>query len=163
MKLLWAPWRYQYIKKIDKSSCFLCKITKSRKDTQNLILFRGKTHFVVMNKFPYNNGHLMVAPYRHIADFSPLTPEESTELMHLISLCLRALSSALKPQGFNLGWNLGICAGAGLEHHLHLHIVPRWTGDTNFLPVLSDTKVISQHLQATYKLLKPHFSLRKKS
>ncbi len=157
MKLLWAPWRYDYLQKMNADKCFLCKISSSTDDEENLLLYRGRTQFVVMNKYPYNNGHLMLAPFRHIADFSLMTDEEGIELLRTINLCLGALTQALNPQGFNLGWNLGISAGAGLENHMHLHILPRWTGDTNFLPALSETKVISQHLKSTYLLLKPYF------
>ncbi len=155
MKLLWAPWRIQYIAGEREKGCFLCRIRREKKkDVENLVLWRGKTHFVVMNLYPYNNGHLMVASNRHVALLDSLSDEELLELMQLTVKCVQVLKKALRAQGVNAGFNLGLSAGAGLEDHLHFHIVPRWQGDTNFMPVLTDTKVISQQLQQTYEALK---------
>jgi ATP adenylyltransferase len=113
----------------------------------------GVHAFVILNKYPYNNGHFMVAPYRHISDFGALTPEEGTEIFTLMQLGSAILKAQMHPDGFNMGMNVGKVAGAGVEEHLHFHVVPRWNGDTNFMPVLGDTKVISEHLEQTYDVL----------
>ena len=154
MKLLWAPWRIEYIKHEKPDGCIFCKAISENKDSENLILWRGKLAFVIMNKFPYNNGHLMVAPYRHIGRFEELTVEELTEIGVLIQKSIKVLRKVMSPDGFNIGINMGKVAGAGVEDHIHVHIVPRWNGDTNFMPVITDTRVIPQSLQDTYKELK---------
>jgi len=157
MKKLWAPWRMKYITGVaDKKNegCIFCDKPKRKTDKANYILCRGKKAFVMMNIFPYNNGHLMIAPYRHGGDFIQLNDEELLEMMHLAQACQRTMNKVMKPQGFNLGFNLGRVAGAGIEDHVHLHLVPRWNGDTNFMPVLADTKVVSEALEDTYKKLK---------
>ncbi len=147
-----------YIRQLGKEEgCIFCKKPKGKKDAKNLILLRGKTAFVLMNLFPYNSGHLMIAPYRHIGRFEDLTKVEGLELFQLTSLSLKVLKEKLNPDGFNIGMNLGRTAGAGYEDHIHVHIVPRWNGDTNFMPVIADTKVIPEFLEETYKLLKPGF------
>jgi ATP adenylyltransferase len=161
MKKLWAPWRADYIMSnasCRQNRCLFCSLKSSRADRENLILYRGKTALVVMNRFPYNNGHLMVAPLRHTARLESLKPEEGAELLHLLQQCIRVLKKEYRPQGFNLGANLGAVAGAGVASHLHFHIVPRWQGDTNFMPVLSETKVVSEHLLTSYDRLHPHFA-----
>ncbi len=147
MKPLWAPWRMDYIRQPKQGGCFLCDMFRAAADRENLIVRRGPTCAIVMNRFPYNNGHLMVAPYRHFPDLAGLNDGERLELMHLIEKGVEALKAAVRPDGFNIGINLGRVAGAGLDTHLHLHIVPRWNGDTNFMPVLADTKVIPQTLE----------------
>jgi len=163
MKILWAPWRAEYIYcAIGKPStarrhCLFCNLLKTQDDPQNLILYRGRHAFVVMNRFPYNNGHLMVAPNRHAADLETLSAAESTEMFRLAQKSLAVLRRALKPHGFNVGANLGRVAGAGVAGHLHVHIVPRWLGDANFMPLLSETKVISEHLAETYQKLRRQF------
>jgi len=150
---LWAPWRIDYIRSEKEGSCFLCRIFSEKKDRVNLLLFRGETCAVLLNRYPYNSGHLMVAPYRHIAEVADFTPEETLEMATLTSRAIDVLRKAMNPQGFNIGYNLGEAAGAGLKDHLHQHIVPRWVGDTNFMPVLGGPRVMPEALEATYDLL----------
>jgi len=157
---LWAPWRIQYIRGEKNNECFLCRIFAEGNDRNNLLLFRGKTCAVVMNRYPYNSGHLMVAPYRHIAELDSFTPEENMEITELTALSVTVLREAMTPQGFNVGINLGEAAGAGLKDHLHQHIVPRWNGDTNFMPVLGGPRVIPETIEATYDLLFKLFNNR---
>ncbi|NOZ62146.1 MAG: HIT domain-containing protein [Calditrichaeota bacterium] len=159
MKKLWAPWRIEYIEmpKEDGSECIFCEKPAQQRDEENLILYRGKTCFIIFNRFPYNNGHLMIVPFKHTSDLNDLSAEEKLELMNLLIASQRALSELMSPQGFNIGMNLGLVAGAGVKDHLHFHIVPRWNGDTNFMPVLAETKVISEGLEQTYRKLKPVF------
>lgn len=154
MKILWAPWRLAYVSQADKTDeCIFCQKIHGN-DEENLVLFRGIHCFAVLNLFPYNNGHLMVAPYRHIGSLQELTKEERSELMDITTLCLDVLREGLNCQGFNIGMNIGKVAGAGVPDHLHIHIVPRWEGDTNFMPVIGDTKVIPQSLSSTYQVLR---------
>lgn len=156
---LWAPWRYEYIKTAGrKKGCFFCSYAgKPRADRKNLVLYRGKTMFCVMNKFPYSVGHLMVAPYKHVPRPSRLSGIEKQELMELISVSADVLGKALNSEGFNLGANIGRVAGAGVPGHFHFHVVPRWRGDTNFMPILSGTKVMVTSLNNTYRTLADHF------
>jgi ATP adenylyltransferase len=170
MKTLWAPWRAEYIyqaghgnRKDDKRHCLFCRLRREKDDEANFVLIRGRLGFVVMNRFPYNNGHLMVAPNRHVADPEKLTAAEGAEMQKMTQLSLRALRLAFKPHGFNLGMNLGRVAGAGVAGHLHLHIVPRWSGDSNFMPLLAETKVVSEHLAATYEKLAGQFRTRQEA
>jgi ATP adenylyltransferase len=152
--ILWAPWRIEYIENADRpAGCLFCIKPSENDDRRNLIVFRGKHAFVMMNRYPYNNGHLMVVPYRHTAVLSDLNGAEKIELFDLLSLSNRVLSEVMTPHGFNLGMNLGRTAGAGIEEHLHFHIVPRWNGDTNFMPVLGHTKVVSEGLEQTWEKL----------
>jgi ATP adenylyltransferase len=153
MEYLWAPWRVEYIERYPESGCILCQKPGEDNDEPNLILHRGEHNFIVMNAFPYNPGHLMVAPYRHVADLQDLTDGEANEHLDIVKKSLRLLKDVMKPTGFNVGLNLGKVAGAGIAEHLHTHIVPRWQGDTNFMPVLSDTKVMSEGLSALYRKL----------
>ncbi|MGC8852933.1 MAG: HIT family protein [Hydrogenobacter sp.] len=158
MNILWAPWRTNYVENIDRiSNCFLCDAVNQPKEKwrEYLVLYVGKRAFVIFNKYPYNAGHLMISPIAHIGDFTALDDETLLEINKLTKACIKALQVCIKPHGFNLGYNLGRSAGAGLEDHIHLHIVPRWNGDTNFMPVLSETKVISQDLYELYDRLKP--------
>ncbi len=150
MKRLWAPWRIEYIKKPKEKECLFCRVIKEDNDRENLVLYRGKHGFIILNKYPYNNGHLMVAPYKHIATPLDLDAEEDVDLAYLVKLCMKILTETMKPQGFNIGANIGKAAGAGIEDHYHIHIVPRWMGDTNFMPIISDTKVIVEYLYDTY-------------
>ena len=155
---LWAPWRLAYIKHEqpavpDDRQCFLCRSLSQSNDKENLVLLRTDASCVVLNRFPYNNGHLLVAPLAHKGEFGDLTEEESLDLQKLIGRMIERLRETMRPDGFNIGLNLGRVAGAGLPGHLHWHIVPRWHGDTNFMPVISDTKVMPQSLQALYELL----------
>jgi ATP adenylyltransferase len=154
MEQIWAPWRIEYILQAEKGGCFLCQKPRESKDEANFILYRGESNFIILNSFPYNPGHLMVAPYRHIGQLDELTNGESKEHFDLVKLSIRLLAETTSPTGFNTGMNLGKVAGAGLDDHLHTHIVPRWQGDTNFMPVVSNTKVLPEALAATYKKLK---------
>ncbi|MBI1870428.1 MAG: HIT domain-containing protein [Chlamydiae bacterium] len=153
MKHLWAPWRLRYIKHIPEKGCIFCKKPKERKDKKNLILARGKFSFAVLNLFPYSSGHFMVTPYRHLGDVSLLAPEEIQEMFQYINQFKKILIKKMKPHGFNIGMNLGRVGGAGIVNHVHIHVVPRWSGDTNFMPVLTDTKVLPQSLSDTYDML----------
>lgn len=163
MDYLWAPWRMEYILGKKMRGCFLCKKLKEKKDKERLVLYQGQHAFVIMNKFPYTNGHLMVVPQRHCLNLEQLNTEELKELFELLKVSVRALKASLHPHGFNIGMNIGKMGGAG-EDHLHLHIVPRWPGDTNFMPVLGETRVISEYLEETYEKLRSAFRglLRKK-
>ncbi len=155
MDSLFAPWRMEFIEKHDpqKSGCILCTIGKTADGASHHILERGQYCYVVMNKYPYTNGHLMVVPLRHEGSWISLTKQESSEIHDMTQKSLKALTASIDPQGFNLGVNLGRAAGAGIVDHVHQHIVPRWTGDFNFMPLLSETKVISEHLETTYQRL----------
>ncbi len=157
MKQLWAPWRVKYIMGEKREGCIFCHKPKEKKDKENYIVYRGKTCCVMMNLYPYNSGHLMISPYKHVPDFESLSAEELLELMEVLRRSMRVLKSALRPEGFNVGMNVGEVAGAGFGDHVHIHVVPRWAQDTNFMPVISDTKVISEALDATYKKLKKVF------
>jgi len=152
MKILWAPWRIRYIFG-KKEGCIFCDKLKENKDKKNYVLLRGKNAFAMLNTFPYNNGHLMVAPYKHVPDLEGLEKNELSELMELVKRCTQILKKALNPEGFNIGINLGKIAGAGVEGHIHIHIVPRWGGDTSFISTVGDTKIIPESLDDTYKKL----------
>jgi ATP adenylyltransferase len=138
--------------------CIFCTKAREDRDEENLILFRGERCFVLMNLFPYNNGHLMVAPYAHVPGIRDLDAATLTDLMTTAQRCLTALDAAIHPHGYNMGFNEGIVAGAGIADHVHFHIVPRWNGDTNFMPVVADTKVMPDYLANTYRQLRPHFA-----
>jgi ATP adenylyltransferase len=154
MKVLWAPWRMAYVKNARKpAKCIFCVKPRERRDADNLLLHRGRHGLVMMNLFPYNSGHLLVAPYRHVKSLEQLPDDVALDLLHLTTLSLKVLRTALKPEGLNVGLNLGRVAGAGIERHVHLHIVPRWNGDTNFMPLFAETRVMPEHLQATYRKL----------
>lgn len=154
MKVLWAPWRMAYIKNARKpAKCIFCVKAKERRDATNLLLHRGHHGLVMMNLYPYNSGHLLVAPYAHVKSLEQLPDDVALDLLKLTSLSLRVLRDRLKPEGFNVGINLGRVAGAGIEGHVHLHIVPRWNGDTNFMPLFGETRVMPEHLTATYRKL----------
>ena len=141
-----------------KQGCIFCKMRKKQKNAaQGGIIFKGKSSFIVMNAYPYNNGHLMIAPYRHLGKIEKLSMKELTEIMLLMQKTVKVLKQVLHPDGFNIGFNVGRSAGAGIDTHLHLHIVPRWNGDTNFMPVISGTKVISQSLEELYHILRQKF------
>ena len=155
-KNLWAPWRVEYIQGLSKSTeCFICHdLEKPQDDDKNLVLWRSKCCILVLNRFPYNNGHLLIAPARHIPDLEQAGDEELLEMTKLIRESKKALSLVIKPHGFNVGMNFGRCSGAGLPGHLHIHVVPRWDGDTNFMNVCTDTNVVSQSLTELLKQLK---------
>lgn len=151
---IWAPWRFGYVKDAKSAKgCIFVDLPAQENDRENLILYRGETAFVIMNAYPYTNGHLMVAPYRHTSDLQDLSDEELLELQKLIRDCVRWLQKAYKPEGFNIGANLGRAAGAGIEDHLHWHIVPRWLGDTNFMTTAANTRVLPQSLEESYDTL----------
>jgi len=160
MEHIWAPWRIQYIQSIQKEKpegCILCEKPGQNQDAQNYILHRGEKNFIILNGYPYNPGHLMIAPYRHIASPEGLTDEERNEHFALVSLSLKVLRQVFNPDGFNIGINLGKVAGAGIEDHFHTHVVPRWLGDTNFMPVLAEAKVLPEALADTYQKLRGKF------
>jgi ATP adenylyltransferase len=150
---LWAPWRIEYITGDKAAGCVFCAAARGEGDDAALVLERGERCFTMLNAFPYTSGHAMVLPDRHVPDLLDLDEAEVGEVMALTRRCLRAMRAAMSPEGFNVGVNLGQAAGAGIAEHLHLHIVPRWSGDTNFMPVLADTHVIPQALQATRDVL----------
>ncbi|HUV05862.1 MAG TPA: HIT domain-containing protein [Armatimonadota bacterium] len=155
MERLWAPWRMQYIEQGGRvRECLFCELPAQLKDEENFVLYRGETGFIMLNSFPYNSGHLMVAPFKHTADMYELEDDELLEISHLIRYSVRLLTAAVQPDGFNLGMNLGRSAGAGVADHIHWHIVPRWNGDTNFMPVTAGTKVLPESLRSTYDKLK---------
>jgi len=159
-KRLWAPWRMTYLREgIREDGCILCKRVEqpADRDRENLVLFRGERCFVILNRYPYTSGHLMVAPIAHVADIEALDDDTSREMFDLIKRSVAVLKKAYSPDGFNVGVNLGECAGAGIKDHLHFHVVPRWGGDTNFMPVLDDVRVVSQALEETYDELKKVF------
>ena len=150
MEHLWAPWRVRYILGAKEPGCFLCRNPQVADDAKNYILIRERTCFAVLNAYPYNSGHVMVVPYKHTAELDDLAETELADLMTLTRRCKQVLTRALKPDGFNIGMNLGRAAGAGVEDHMHLHIVPRWNGDTNFMTIADDIRVVPQALDAMY-------------
>jgi len=154
MERLWAPWRLEYVQSADaQEGCIFCAAAEGENDEADLVVRRGELAFVLLNKFPYSSGHLLIAPYRHGSNFDGLTDGEALEIHRLGAQGMAALEAVYKPEGFNLGWNIGRIAGAGIPDHGHLHVVPRWGGDTNFMPVLGDVKVIPEHLLATRRRL----------
>lgn len=156
---LWAPWRMDYIKGHATNGpafqgCVLCELLRMDDGDGNLVLCRTGNAYVVMNRYPYTNGHLMVVPRRHTSDFTSLTAEETAGLMELIQKSVAALQQSIRAQGFNVGMNIGRIAGAGIDEHLHFHVVPRWNGDTNFMPVLADVNLVNDHLVPSYRLIR---------
>jgi len=157
---IWAPWRLEYVKDASKdieSECIFCAAIAEDDDEANLVVHRGERCFVILNKYPYTNGHLMVAPYEHIAELQKLDAEATTEMMALAQRGMAALESSYSPHGYNVGLNQGRVAGAGVEHHIHMHVVPRWGGDTNFMPVLGDTRVMNQTLEDSFETVRKAF------
>ena len=157
MKYVWGPWRMDYIKAEKPDGCILCLKPKEDNDDKNHILYRGKMNFIMLNRFPYSPAHLMIAPYRHVDSPEKLTPEERAEHFELVSHGVEVLRKEFNPEGFNLGMNLSKTAGAGIDDHIHTHIVPRWLGDTNFMTVIADVRVVPQALDETYRMLKGKF------
>jgi len=159
MEIKWTPWRSQYIKRDEAADtgCALCHAHQTGDDARLLVLHRGEHCYVLMNLYPYNPGHLMVVPYEHTAGFDALPPPVAAELMHLAQVCTRALMAAMRPGGFNLGMNLGRTGGAGIDEHIHLHVVPRWNGDTNFMPLIGGVKLLPEGIDDTYAALLPFF------
>ncbi|MBX2822584.1 MAG: HIT domain-containing protein [Rhodothermaceae bacterium] len=160
MNHMWSPWRSQHIserrpkKENGSDESVFSRLVREDKDEENLILWRGQWVFVIMNLYPYNNGHLMVVPYREIAQYEDLTTDEQVEVARTIEYCIKWLKSALQPEGFNVGMNLGKAGGAGIPRHLHVHVVPRWNGDTNFMTAVGEIKVIPEALEDTYRKIK---------
>ena len=163
MKRLWAPWRLEYILGDKPDCCIFCTMPAEEKDRENYILYRGRENFVIMNRYPYNNGHLMVIPYQHADILEDLSDSILAEAMVLTRACCRIIKEAMHAQGFNVGLNVGEAAGAGIKEHLHFHIVPRWAGDTNFMSVIEDTRIMPQHLTESYEQLLPGFEKLKKN
>lgn len=163
MEIKWTPWRGQYIKSSSDQDegCVLCVAYQANRDAEKLVLYRGEYAYVLMNLYPYNPGHLMVAPYEHTADFANLEAPVATEIMALGQRCTAVLQAEMQPHGFNLGMNLGRVSGAGVDQHLHLHVVPRWNGDTNFMPLIGGVKLIPEAIDDTYAALKPRFDALK--
>jgi len=153
---IWAPWRIDYIRSPKTGECFICAASESEGSTDGdfLLVAQSRESLVMLNRFPYTPGHLLVSPKRHVGDISDLTLEERADLMDMIVKAKDVLTRSLSPDGFNIGFNLGAVAGAGLAEHIHAHIVPRWSGDTNFMPVLGDVRVVPEALDATWELLR---------
>ena len=151
---LWAPWRLEYVASAsEQTGCIFCRAASAPNDDKSLVVNLGETAFVLLNRFPYSSGHLMVAPIRHVGDLRELSTQEAAEIHTLSARALEVLGDVYQPDGFNIGWNLGRSAGAGIADHVHEHVVPRWQGDTNFMPVLADVRVVPEHLQATHTRL----------
>jgi ATP adenylyltransferase len=158
MKRLYAPWRIEYVVGKEKESgCIFCTKPSADEDDKNLIVHRARGAFSMMNKYPYNNGHLLVSPYRHVSDLCDLSPEENALLIQEVCRAITVIKEVMKAAGFNVGLNLGVEAGAGIEEHLHYHVVPRWRGDTNVMPVLADVRVIPEHFLETSRKLRAGF------
>ena len=157
MERIWAPWRREYIQMKKTEGCILCDKPAGSDDALNYILYRGDKNFVMLNAYPYNPGHLMISPYRHVANLEELTDEECHEHFNIVSRSVKILRQVFKPAGFNIGINMSRVAGAGIDDHIHTHIVPRWQGDTNFMTVISDVRVLPEALSETYEKLKGEF------
>ncbi len=158
MEYISAPWRGPYVRRVCRMrGCVFCRALKGGDDRAAHILYRGQHNFVILNKFPYTPGHLMIAPFRHTAAFDRVAPEASAEMAHLLQMSLKILKKACRPHGFNAGMNLGQSAGAGVVGHCHLHVIPRWHGDSNFMPLVSQTRVLIEDLDSTYDRLRPLF------
>jgi ATP adenylyltransferase len=157
---IWAPWRLEYVKDASKDSdeeCLFCATAREDDDEANLIVHRGRRCFVILNKYPYTNGHLMIAPFDHLATLQGLDEPTLAEMMALAQRAIEILEEKYSPHGYNLGFNQGRVAGAGVEHHIHMHVVPRWGGDTNFMPVLAETRVMPEMLDQSYAALRGEF------
>lgn len=159
MDRLWTPWRFEYLRNADNApTCVFCQMLGESRDVANLLLCRGRNAFVILNLFPYTSGHLLVVANRHIASLSEATPEEMHDIIDLARACENAIRQEYHPDGFNMGFNLGRAAGAGVEHHLHMHVLPRWNGDSNFVSVVGETRVLPEELPTTFKRLLPYFN-----
>ena len=163
LDVIWAPWRSKYIREVSSAKkqnreqrCIFCEAVK-KDDNEALILYRGKSCYVMMNLYPYNTGHIMIIPYNHVPSIEYLSSSELLEMMQLVKISIKIIKQALNPDGFNIGINLGRAAGAGIEEHVHMHVVPRWVGDANFMPIIAGVKVLPQDVQETYKILKPYY------
>jgi ATP adenylyltransferase len=153
MKVLWAPWRMGYILSDKTKGCIFCELPKQDRDRENLILYRSSHNFVIMNRFPYNNGHIMVVPYLHVSTLEGFSDEALLDFMKVTQHAMASIKKAFMPEGFNMGINVGKIAGAGMEEHIHLHMVPRWAGDTSFMTVFDEVRVIPEHILSTYDKL----------
>jgi ATP adenylyltransferase len=153
MKRLWTPWRIAFIRGEKSRECIFCQKARETNDRGNFVLVRGRHNFALLNAYPYTSGHLMIAPFQHTADLVGLDPETSAELMEMTKRAIKALRVAYRTDSFNVGMNLGEAAGAGIADHLHLHVVPRWQGDSNFMPVIGDTRLIPETLETSYERL----------
>jgi ATP adenylyltransferase len=161
MDYLWSPWRYRYVSQADKDNiCIFCEALGRKQDTETLILFRGRHNFIMLNRYPYTTGHAMVAPYEHVAELSRAHPQTLAEMMELCQRLECAYAELYKPEGYNLGMNVGRIAGAGVTGHLHMHILPRWAGDTSFMTTVAETRLEPEDLATTYAKLKPYFEGR---
>jgi len=162
LNVIWAPWRSKYVREVSadkkdkRQGCIFCEAVK-KSDEEALILYRGKFCYVIMNLYPYNTGHVMVVPYKHVPSIEHLNSSELLEMMQLVKVTIKIVKRALNPDGFNIGINLGRAAGAGIEEHVHIHVVPRWVGDANFMPVIAGVKVLPQDVRETYSILKPYY------
>ncbi len=154
---MWSPWRMEYVRTPKDDGCVFCKKSASDQDRNNLVLFKGTNSIVLMNLYPYNNAHLLIAPYKHVDTTLELSSQVSNEMMNLANESMRIIKMVMKAEGFNFGANIGAIGGAGIKDHIHFHVVPRWNGDTNFMPVIGHTKVMVEGLLETYDELKPHF------
>ena len=158
MDYLWSPWRYQYVDRgPEPSRCIFCESPQNSNDQPSYILRRGRWNYALLNLYPYSTGHLMIVPYAHVPDLSGMAPETMAETMQLAQVAERALRAEYRPDGFNLGVNIGQCAGAGVAGHLHLHLLPRWCADSNFMTVVGETRILPEELTTTYRRLLPHF------
>lgn len=159
MDYLWSPWRYRYLAEAPKAEeCIFCEMATANRDEDRLIVHRGALNFVVLNRFPYTSGHLMVVPYRHVAELAALTEAEASDMMMLIRSAEKHLRAIYRPDGLNIGMNLGESAGAGISGHIHMHVLPRWTGDANFMTTVGETRVLPEELAVTWKRVKQAFS-----
>lgn len=154
MKQLWSPWRMRYLSSFKKHGCVFCQALKQEDSSENLVVYRGEQAFVILNAFPYTNGHLMVLPYQHVPDLSDLDAGVRAEMMELVTKASQVLRGLYAPEGFNIGINMGAAAGAGIGEHIHIHIVPRWNGDTNFMTAVGQTRVLPEELSQTYRRVK---------
>jgi len=158
MDHLWSPWRYRYIATADRAEgCVFCRVREAAEDDENYVVHRGRLNFVILNLFPYTSGHLMIVPYEHQASFADASDEATAEMMALAKQAQRALETEYHPDGFNIGMNLGRAAGAGVADHLHLHVLPRWAGDANFVSIIGETRVLPEDLATTCGRLRKHF------
>ena len=161
MEHIWSPWRYKYITSAEREpGCVFCRAISDNDDPGRLVLHRARLNFVILNLFPYTSGHLMIVPYEHAASLAETSSETTSEMMELAKRAQRALEAEYAPDGFNIGMNLGRSAGAGVADHLHLHVVPRWAGDANFVSIVGETRVLPEDLPVTYEKLKKHFGPR---
>ena len=151
---LFSPWRIEYIRQPKPGECILCKVISDGDDEENLVVYRSSKSYIILNRYPYNSGHVMIVPYRHVPSLVDLMDDEMLDMFRLMKLSMRALDSIMEPDGYNIGVNIGEAAGAGIKDHFHIHIVPRWIGDTNFMPIIADTKVVVESLRKVYGELK---------